>query len=104
MKELKNVYTTRVNVQVTAAQQNLDAAQSSLAEIRQKVIIEVDHHAFKFQFKSIQQSCYQLLLFCGVLDTSIAAVEDRWYVQETFLNSYKSEIKIYTNLGFVKPW
>ena len=38
VKELKNVYTTRVNVQVTAAQQNLDAAQNSLAEIRQKVM------------------------------------------------------------------
>ena len=38
VKELKNVYTTRVNVQVTAAQQNLDVAQTSLAEIRQKVI------------------------------------------------------------------
>lgn len=38
VKELKNVYTTRVNVQVTTAQQNLDVAQGSLAEIRQKVI------------------------------------------------------------------
>ena len=39
VKELKNVYTTRVNVQVTAAQQNLDVAQTSLAEIREKVIL-----------------------------------------------------------------
>ena len=37
VKELKNVYTTRVNVQVTTAQQNLDVAQTSLEEIRQKV-------------------------------------------------------------------
>lgn len=39
VKELKNAYTTRVNVQVTAAQQNLDVAQTSLAEIREKVIL-----------------------------------------------------------------
>ena len=48
VKELKNVYTTRVNVQVTAAQQNLDAAQSSLAEIRQKVMfLSVIHSSSK---------------------------------------------------------
>lgn len=37
MKELKSNYTTRVNAQVTAAQENLDAAKSNIAEIRQKV-------------------------------------------------------------------
>lgn len=52
VKELKNVYTTRVNVQVTAAQQNLDVAQTSLAEIRQKVIFFI-HHTFKFKIESI---------------------------------------------------
>ena len=50
VKELKNVYTTRVNVQVTAAQQNLDVAQSSLAEIRQKVMLQCYPSSFKFQF------------------------------------------------------
>ena len=38
MKELKNNYTTRVNTQVTTAQENLDIAKSSIAEIRQKVM------------------------------------------------------------------
>lgn len=52
VKELKNVYTTRVNVQVTAAQQNLDVAQTSLAEIRQKVIFFI-HRTFKFKIESI---------------------------------------------------
>ena len=38
VKELKNSYTTRVNAQVTAAQENLNIAKSSIAEIRQKVM------------------------------------------------------------------
>ena len=46
VKELKNAYTTRVNVQVTSAQQNLNAAQSSLAEINQKVTFRTILHCF----------------------------------------------------------
>ena len=53
VKELKNVYTTRVNVQVTAAQQNLDVAQTSLAEIGKKVIFpSILHSSLKLSQSS----------------------------------------------------
>ena len=41
VKHLKNSYMQRANTQVTAAQQNLDVAKSTLAEIKQKVSVSM---------------------------------------------------------------
>lgn len=41
VKDLKNSYMQRANTQVTAAQQNLDVAKSTLADIKQKVSVSM---------------------------------------------------------------